>query len=123
MVGDHFSKLTELKREETPLDDSFPYDKLFALVRKETPWHADYVNYLVTRVLTPDMNYQRKNNFFFDLKDYCWNEPLLFKRGADGFFRRCILKEKIESVMAHCHASAYGGHASTDKTVLNIFKV
>lgn len=36
------------------------------------------------------LNYQCKKKFFSDLKHYYWDEPLLFKRGAEGIFQRCV---------------------------------
>lgn len=44
---------------------------------------------------------------------------MLFKRYVNKFFHRCILKEEIESVMAHYHASTYDGNASTKKKTLS----
>lgn len=84
--------------------------------------YVDFVNYVVARVLPQDMGYQCKKKFFFDLKHYYWDEPLIFKRGTKGVFQRCIPEEDIESVMTYCHASAYGGLASTDKTMLKILQ-
>jgi hypothetical protein len=46
----------------------------------------------------------------------------LFKRGADGIFRHCIPEEEVESVLTHCHASPYGGHASTSKMAYKILQ-
>lgn len=69
------------------------------------------------------MNYQYKKKFLVDLKHYYWDEPLLFKRCADNIFRRSVPKEEIENVITHCHASAYGGHASTSKNVSKSLKV
>lgn len=83
MVANPFSKLTNFMKEELPLDDSFPNDKLFMLISKEMPWYTDFVNYLAFKVLPPDLNYQRENKFFSDLKSYYLDEPLLFKR-SDG---------------------------------------
>ncbi|MCH90567.1 hypothetical protein A2U01_0011483, partial [Trifolium medium] len=122
VVADHLSRLSDVKPEELPLDDSFPDDRLIASVQSNVPLYADFVNYLAAGVLPPDMDYQRKKKFFHDLKQYYWDEPLLFKRGADGIFRRCIPEEEMESVLTHCHASPYGGHASTSKTAYKILQ-
>lgn len=61
VVAEHFCRLTNLKGDEFPLDDSFPDDKLFVLIGNETPWYADYVKYLVVGVLPSDLSYQCKN--------------------------------------------------------------
>lgn len=60
MVANHLSRLIDPKREELPLDESFPEDNLFTLIQKEIPWYANFFNYLVARVLPLDLNYKRK---------------------------------------------------------------
>jgi len=93
-----------------------------ALSNTATPWYADIINYLVAGILPPDITYQQKKKFFHDLKQYYWDDPLLFKRGVDGIFRRCIPEEEIESVITHCHAFPVGGHMSKSKTAAKILQ-
>lgn len=63
-----------------------PYEAA-TLTKSIVSWYIDYINYLVTRVLPPDLTYQQKKKFFHDLKHYYWDDPLLFKRGVDDIFR------------------------------------
>ena len=136
VVADHLSRLENLKHEQVLIDDEFQYDKLIAhledtepdklmettLAVSSVPWYADFVNYLAAGVLPPELTYQQKKKFFHDLKQYYWDEPLLFKRGPDGIFRRCVPEEEIENIIKHYHSAPYGGHASTSKTCAKILQ-
>ena len=34
------------------------------------PWYADFAKNLVSGLLPPDLNYQQKNKFFHDVRNY-----------------------------------------------------
>lgn len=70
MVEDHLSKLSDLKKEELPLDNFFPNDRLIVLIRSEMLWYFDFVNYLSIGVSPLGMDFQHKKSYFFDLKEY-----------------------------------------------------
>ena len=53
------------------MNDDFPDEQLLAIEdKKSIPWFADYVNYLVTKVIPPEFSYQQKKRFFAHLRAY-----------------------------------------------------
>ena len=89
-------------------------------VQESVPWYADRVNFLACGVLPFDLDYHQKKKFFWDVKQYFWNEPILFKRCGDGLIRRCVLDDEILGVLMHCHSFECGGHASSTKTAAKV---
>ena len=110
LVADHLSRL-EGARDDVPVNDEFPDEKLLAIEDKgAVPWFADYVNYLVAKVVPPEFNYQQKKRFFAHLKHYYWEEPILYKHCVDQVIRRCVPEDEIHSILNHCHTLPCGGH-------------
>ena len=70
LVADHLSRL-EGAKDDVPVNDEFPDEKLLAIEDKRAvPWFADFVNYLVAKVIPSEFNYQQKKRFFAHLKHY-----------------------------------------------------
>ena len=87
LVTDHFSRL-EGPRDEVQVNDDFPDEQLLLIEdTKLVPWFANYVNYLVAKVIPPDFSYQQKKRFFAHLKHYYWEEPILYKHCVDQVIR------------------------------------
>ena len=63
LVADHLSRL-EGARDDIPVNDEFPYEKLFAIEdKKAVPWFAYYVNYLVAKVIPRNSTIRRRKGF------------------------------------------------------------
>ena len=57
LVADHLSRL-EGPRDELQVNDDFLDEQLLTIRDTKTiPWFADYVNYLVAKVIPPDFSY------------------------------------------------------------------
>ena len=110
LVADHLSRL-EGPRVEVHVNDEFLDEKLLVIGDTKTIlWFADYVNYLVAKVIPPDFSYQQKKRFFAHLKHYYWKDPILYKHCADQVIRRCVSEDEMGSILNHCHTLSCGGH-------------
>ena len=110
LVADHLSRL-EGGKDEIQVNDDFPDKHLLAVEDKRAvPWFADYVNYLVAKVVPLEFNYQQKKRFFAHLRHYYWEEPILYRHCADQVIRRCVPEDEMTSVLNHCHTLPSGGH-------------
>ena len=123
LVSNHLSRLEGLSKE-IQINDDFPDEQLLVIEDvKPVPWFADYVNYLVAKVLPPEFNYQQKKRFFAHLKHYYSEEPILYKHCVDQVIRRCILEEEMESILNHCHTQACGGHFGGHRTTAKVLQL
>ena len=90
-VADNLSRMENIPHDPIPVNDSF-LDEQLAVVKvtsHDAPWYADYANFIVSNFLPPSFTYQQKKKFFYDLRHYFWDDPHLYKEGADGILR-CI---------------------------------
>ena len=109
-VADHLSWL-EGARDEVHVNDDFLDEQLLAIEDiKLVPWFADYVYYLVAKVIPPEFSYQQKKRFFAHLKHYYWEEPILYRHYADQVIRRCVPEDEMVIILNHYHTLPCRGH-------------
>ncbi|GJW50257.1 reverse transcriptase domain-containing protein [Tanacetum coccineum] len=96
LAADHLSRLENPhkdKLENKEITETFPLETLgsVALRVDSTPWFADFANYHTGNFIVKGMSSQQKNKFFKDVKHYFWDDPFLFKIGADQMIRRYFM--------------------------------
>ena len=124
VIADHLSRVitTTIIEEETEVVENFPDEQLFQL-SFQSPWYADIMNFLACREMPREFSYQQRKKLRIDRRFYIWDDPLLFKRGADMIIRRCILESEQDKILQECHASPYGGHLAGDQTTHKILQL
>ena len=89
---------------------------------QERPWFADMANFKAVGVLPDDFTWHQKKKFLYDAKQFIWDDPFLFKLGADNLLRRCVTVEEAAGILWHCHNSPYGGHFNGDRTTAKVLQ-
>jgi len=107
-VANHLSRLDneEVTAREFEVIDEFPDEKL--LVVQERPWFADMANFKAAGIIPETMNWQQRRKLLKDSNQYVWDDPYLFKMGADNLLRRCVTSKEAQNILWHCHNSPYG---------------
>ncbi|GJY66602.1 hypothetical protein Tco_0468840 [Tanacetum coccineum] len=96
LAVDHSSRLENPHMEvltEREIADKFFDEHLMALKSKsnnDEPWYANFVNYIVGKVVPPNWTFEKRKRFFSQVKTYFWEEPYAFKLCADNIMRRCV---------------------------------
>jgi len=122
VVADHLSRVenNEVRKKEKAIMAEFPDEKLFAF--GERPWFADMANFKAGNIVLDDMEYHQRKKFFKDANHNLCDDPYLFKVSTYGLIRRCVAGEEANSIMWHCHSSAYGGHHSVERTAAKVLQ-
>lgn len=122
LVADHLSRLVneEVTKKENEVLEEFPDEKL--LMMQERPWFADMANYKATGFIHEEFSWQQKKKFLHDSTQYVWDDPYLFKIGADNLLRRCVDREEARKILWHCHNSPYGGHFNGQRTAAKVLQ-
>ncbi|CAM8892821.1 unnamed protein product [Rhodiola kirilowii] len=117
-VADHLSRIVP-EEEEGHITESFPDEHLHAVSTKVS-WYASIVNYLVGGTFPPSFTKAQCMKLRHDARHYLWDDPYLWKIGANQILRRCIPDNEIASVIRFCHEFACGGHFGPRRTARKI---
>jgi len=109
LVADHLSHLEHIKSDSTPINDAFSLDSLQA-ISEVVPWYAPIANYLVSHTFPPHFSKYQKDKLKSESKYYIWDDPFLWRCGADQIIRRCVPQSEIQYILEACHSSESGGH-------------
>ncbi|GJS45273.1 reverse transcriptase domain-containing protein [Tanacetum coccineum] len=76
--------------EKKEINKTFPFETLGIISchnDSSTLWFADIANYHAGNFVVKGMSSQQKKKFFKDVKYYFWDDPYLFRIGADQVIR------------------------------------
>ena len=118
-MADHLSRLHIPRGGD--IGDTFP-DKHLLAISSHAPWYVHIVNLIVIGLILEHWNRHQQDKFFYDLKYYFWEEPLLFYLGYDQIIWRCIPKKEQGDILVMCHSLTYGGHFAARKTTDKILQ-
>ena len=123
VIADHLSRVEKpaVQEEKREIAENFPDEQLFHM-SLQSPWYADIVNFLACGIMEQEFSCQQRKKLRTDTRYYIWDDPLLFKIGADLIIRRCIPKGEQSRISQECHASQYGGHFAGDKATHKILQ-
>ncbi|GKC42499.1 putative nucleotidyltransferase, ribonuclease H, partial [Tanacetum coccineum] len=110
---------------EEEITDEFPDEHLMILkaeLNNDEPWYADYINYIVGKIIPPNWTPEKRRRFFSQVKYYFWDEPYAFKLCSDNVMRRCVAGNEIFEILAHCHSGPTGGHHSASITGRKVYE-
>ncbi|GKC00755.1 reverse transcriptase domain-containing protein, partial [Tanacetum coccineum] len=128
LAANHVSRFESPHMEvltEKEIADKFSNEHLMVLKSKfkdDEPWYADFVNYIVGKVVPPNWTFEKRKRFFSQVKTYFWEEPYAFKLCADNIMRRCVAGSETLEILAHCHSGPTGGHHSANVTAKKVYE-
>eukprot|EP00253_Pinus_taeda_P017525 PITA_17525 len=120
--NDHSAIRIQNTNEDSPVEDNFPDEYLFALTTK-TPWYADIANYLVIGKLPPHLFPGERRKIIQESSKYSWICNELFKTGPDLVIRRCVREDEIPDILKACHDEPCGGHFAEKRTAYKILSL
>ena len=76
--------------DKTNIDDTFPHEHVLAASQDLIPWFADFANYLASDIIPSDLSFHQRKKFMYDVNNFFWDEPYLYRSCTDGLIRCCV---------------------------------
>ncbi|GJX30908.1 reverse transcriptase domain-containing protein [Tanacetum coccineum] len=127
LAADHLSRLENPHQdvlENKEITKIFPLETLGMVTFRSdssTPWFADIANYHAGNLFVKGMSSQQKKKFFKDVRHYFWDDPYLFRIGADQVIRRCVYGQEAVDILTACHNGPTRGHHGANYTAKKVF--
>ncbi|GJU04740.1 reverse transcriptase domain-containing protein [Tanacetum coccineum] len=127
LAADHLSRLENPHQgdlEKKEITKKFPLETLRMISfhgDSSSPWFADTANYHAGNFVVKGMSSQQKKKFFKDVRHYFWDNPYLFRIGADQVIRRCVYGQEAVDILTACHNGPTGGHHGANYTAKKVF--
>ncbi|GKD43011.1 hypothetical protein Tco_1267656 [Tanacetum coccineum] len=128
LAADHLSRFKNPHMEvltKREIADKSSNEHLMVLKPKsnnDEPWYADFINYIVGKVVPLNWTFKKRKRFFSQVKTYFWGEPYAFKLCANNIMRKCMAGSETLKILAHCHSGPTGGHHSANVTAKKVYK-
>ncbi|GJY40350.1 hypothetical protein Tco_0427620 [Tanacetum coccineum] len=106
------------------ITETFPLETLGMVTFRgdsSTPWFPDIANYHAGNFIVKGMPSQQKKKLFKDVKHYFWDDPYLFRIGADQVIRQCVYGQEAVDILTACHNGPTGGHHGANYTAKKVF--
>ncbi|GJV07023.1 reverse transcriptase domain-containing protein [Tanacetum coccineum] len=116
LATDHLSRL------KNPDLGTFTEKEIADKLNEDKPWYADYVNYIIGKIVPPKWTSEKRRRFFSQVKIYFWDEPYAFKLCPDNVMRRCVAGNEILEILTHCHSGPTRGHHSASITRRKVYE-
>jgi hypothetical protein len=105
---DHLSRI--LSREDVGILDEILSDAHLFAVKMVDDYFADIGNFLSIGMAPSDMTVAHKKQLVVKATNYQLIVENLYKLGADGILRRCVLENKRPMILSEAHKGIERGH-------------
>ncbi|GJW66055.1 reverse transcriptase domain-containing protein [Tanacetum coccineum] len=116
----HMEVLTERK-----IIDKFSDEHLMVLksmFKEDDPWYADFVIYIVGKIVPTNWTFKKRKRFLSQVKNYFWKEPYVLKHCTNNIMRRCVAGNETIEILALCHSGPTGRHHSANVTAKKVYE-